>query len=295
MSDARTICEALGGRWAGRYGLAFCPAHDNTRTPALSLSTGSEGRLLAHCHAGCDFLAILDALRGRGLVEGRGSGGFTPDPAVTARREAEARQAAEKRARQAEALWRESLPLAGTVAERYLRRRGVACDLPPTLRFHPHCWHTSARRFPALLARVDGGDGAGLHRTYLAPDGSGKAAVEPARAMLGNVQGGAVRLSDGPGRLVACEGLETGLSLLSGLLDGPATVWAALSTSGLRGLRLPAQPARLTIATDGDAPGREAAHALAERAHGLGWMVGILDPGDGLDFNDILTGKVVAA
>jgi hypothetical protein len=89
--------------------------------------------------------------------------------------------------------------------------------------------------------------------------------------------------------------MESALSLLCGLLEAPATVWAALSTSGLRGLRLPAQPGRLTIACDGDAPGREAAHALAERAHGSGWQVGMLDPGTGADFNDILTGKAVAA
>jgi hypothetical protein len=31
------------------------------------------------------------------------------------------------------------------------------------------------------------------------------------------------------------------------------------------------------------------------RAHGLGWAVSLLDPGDGLDFNDVLTGKAVAA
>ena len=84
------------------------------------------------------------------------------------------------------------------------------------------------------------------------------------------------------------EGIESALSLLCGLLDGPATLWAAVSTSGSRGLRLPPQPGRLTIAPDGDGPGREAAHALAERAHALGWQVGILDPGTGADFNDIL-------
>ena len=51
----------------------------------------------------------------------------------------------------------------------------------------------------------------------------------------------------------------------------------------------------LTIACDGDSPGRAAAHALAERASALGWQVDICDPGDGADFNDILTGKAVAA
>jgi len=58
---------------------------------------------------------------------------------------------------------------------------------------------------------------------------------------------------------------------------------------------LPPEPGRLTIAADGDTAGREAAHALAERAHTLGWKVGILDPGTGADFNDILIGKAVAA
>jgi hypothetical protein len=104
-----------------------------------------------------------------------------------------------------------------------------------------------------------------------------------------------VRFTDRPGWLVVAEGIESTLSLSCGLLDGPATLWAALSTSGMRGLRLPPQPGRLTIATDGDEPGRAAAHALAARAHATGWTVGILDPGTGADWNDILTGKAVAA
>ncbi|MEM8758745.1 MAG: hypothetical protein AAGE83_00260 [Pseudomonadota bacterium] len=52
---AREICLALGGRWHGAYGTACCPAHDNRRTPALSLADGRDGRLLVKCHAGCDF------------------------------------------------------------------------------------------------------------------------------------------------------------------------------------------------------------------------------------------------
>lgn len=147
-----------------------------------------------------------------------------------------------------------------------------------------------------MVAAVQGAGLPAVHRTWLCPDGAGKADIDPAKAMLGAVSGGAVRLAGGPSRLVvAGKGIESGLSLLCGLLDGPATVWAGLSTSGLRGLRLPPQPSRLTIACDGDGPGREAAHALAERAHALGWQVSILDPGTGADFNDILTGKAVPA
>ena len=73
------------------------------------------------------------------------------------------------------------------------------------------------------------------------------------------------------------------------------TVWAAMSTAGLRGLHLPPQPGRLTIAADGDNPGRAAAQSLAERAHAMGWQVSLLPAPNGRDWNDVLTGKVVAA
>jgi hypothetical protein len=294
MTDARTLTLDLGGRWRGRYGTAACPVCQPERQrgqDALTLGDGDGGRLVLHCKkSACGFLDIMAAA-------GIRPGSYTPpDAATVAKREAERRAEAMKRAEQARRLWQEAQPIGGTPAATYLRGRGIRCDLPPSLRFAPACWHgATATRWPALVARVEGGDGCGAHRTYLAPDGRGKAPIEPARAMLGATAGGAVRLSDGQGRLVVAEGIETGLSLLSGLLDGPATVWAALSTSGLRGLRLPARPGRLTIATDGDEPGRAAAHALAERAHALGWAVGILDPGTGADWNDILTGKAAAA
>jgi hypothetical protein len=93
---------------------------------------------------------------------------------------------------------------------------------------------------------------------------------------------------------VVAEGLETALSLVSGLLRKPATVWAALSTSGLRGLVLPETCTRLTIAADGDDPGRSAANALAERAQALGWAVSLLTAPNGSDWNDVLRGKAVA-
>lgn len=291
---AQSITAALGGRWYGRYGLARCPAHGD-RKPSLSLSNAPDGRLLAHCKTGCAFTDVLDALRGLGLVEGHGTVP-TLDPVQLARRQAEERAEAEKRARQARACWAEALPIDGTLAEHYLRGRGITCALPDTLRYHPDCWHgATAQRLPAMVALIEGGDRCAIHRTYLRPDGSGKAEVEPAKAMLGGTAGGAVRVADGQGPLVVAEGIETALSLSSGLLRGPATVWAALSTSGLRGLRLPPHPQRLTIATDGDAPGREAGNALAERAAALGWTVSLLPAPEGKDWNDILTMKGASA
>lgn len=291
MMDAQTLTLAFGGRWHGRYGTCACPVCQPDKRPgqdALTLADGSKG-LLAHCkRSGCDFRSIVGSL-------GLPPGSITPpDPALIAQREAERQAEAAKRERQARALWAEAQPIAGTPAQAYLHGRGIDYELPAVLRFHPEAWHgVTARRLPALVALVRGADGFAVHRTYLRADGSGKAQVDPAKAMLGTVAGGAVRLSEGAGRLVVAEGIESALSLACGLLDGPAAIWAALSTSGLRGLRLPDRPGRLTIACDGDTAGRGAAQSLAERAHGLGWQVGILDPGDGADFNDILTGKAV--
>lgn len=90
---------------------------------------------------------------------------------------------------------------------------------------------------------------------------------------------------------MVCEGIETGLSLLSGLLSDPATVWAALSTSGMKNLNLPPVPGELIVATDGDAPGREAGNKLAHQASCLGWRVSLMPAPDGQDWNDVLRSR----
>lgn len=294
MTDASDLTKALGGKWYGRYGSAPCPVCQPQREKgqnALTLADGRNERLVLDCKkSGCAFLDILAAAGVR-------SGDYVPpDVATLAQREAEQKAEAAKRAAQAKQVWDEAQPIAGTVAENYLRGRGITCDLPQSLRFHGSCFHgPTARRYPALVAAVQAASLPAVHRTYLRADGSGKADIDPAKMMLGAVSGGAVRLTDAPGLLVVAEGIETALSLASGLLRGPATVWAALSTSGIRGLRLPDQPGRLTIAPDGDMAGRESANALAARAHALGWQVMLLPAPDGRDWNDILTTKGEAA
>ena len=142
-----------------------------------------------------------------------------------------------------------------------------------------------------MISLVEGGNGFAIHRTYLRTDGAAKADISPNKSMLGAVSGGAVRLSEGTGPLVVAEGIETSLSLTSGLVLETATVWAALSTSGMKALHLPSQPQRLTIATDGDRAGREAGQVLAKRAFALGWEVMFLPAQDGKDWNDILRAK----
>ena len=94
-----------------------------------------------------------------------------------------------------------------------------------------------------MLALVEGGEGFAIHRTYLTADGV-KAAVDPVKMALGAVAGGSVRLICGKrGVLAVAEGIESALSIpaLDPRLTG-ASVWAALSASGMRSLRLPMVP-----------------------------------------------------
>jgi len=295
MTAAEALTRALEGRWQGASGMARCPGHDDA-TPSLSIADGDEGRLLLKCFAGCAFEHIAEVLKRDGLWPDTGdaprsytlrrvSGQDRVAPPARSDRERAASRPADQaeRAKRAKALWDRARPVSGSPAERYLRGRGITAPLPETLRYLDECPHPTGRRLPAMIARVHVAGGFAVHRTYLRPDGATKADVTPAKAMLGQTRGGAVRLAEGQERLVAAEGLETALSLASGLVRGSVSVWAALSASGLSALHLPSRPGRLLIAADGDATGRNAAEALAHRATADGWDVAIATPPEGQD------------
>lgn len=286
MSDARNLTNALSGSWRGNHGSAPCPVCQPERRPdQRALSIREEGgRLLTFCHkSGCDFRAVTEAA---GLPVSAG----TID--LQAAREADTRRAAYEAEQRAKArnLWQAGRPITGTKGEAYLRGRGITCPLPPSLRWVADAYHgPSARWQSAMVADVSTG---GVHRTFF--EKSGARLECNAKMMQGPCSGGAVALSEAQGPLVVCEGIETGLSLLSGLLGERAEVWAALSTSGIRALVLPPIPRRLIVAADGDTPGIEAAKALGDRAYCLGWEVFLWPAQDGQDWNDALQAKGAA-
>jgi phage/plasmid primase-like uncharacterized protein len=168
------------------------------------------------------------------------------------------------------------------------------------LRFHPGATHPAAEgRFPALVAlvrRAEDGEPVAVHRTYLAADGSGKAAIEPQKATLGPVAGGVVMLHR-PGDaapLILAEGIETALAA-SALMQAPA--WAAVAAGNLANLVLPPLPAAsdILIAADADAPGQEAAWTATARWRAEGRHVRVATPDQaGGDFADILAARLRA-
>ncbi len=285
MLIATRLTHALGGRWSGHSGIAFCPAHENHRTPALSIAVGDNGALLLHCFAGCNFAMIMREIKALGYR--------VPNEGKTSTADRDIRRTSilhKRRAAQARAIWEESRPVVDTPVELYLRNRGISCPLPDTLLFHPDCWHgPSARRHPAMITIVEGSISTSIHRTYLLPNGTGKALIAPQKMMLGATVGGAVRLrADDNGPLVIAEGIETALSLGSGLLSAPGSIWAALSANGMAKVLLPDRVGSVIVAMDGDDAGRSAGLTLAQRADDMGWAVSLLDARDGHDWNDVL-------
>ena len=278
--NPQDVTKALNGKWYGSYGIAFCPAHHNTRTPALSIGKSQDGRLLLYCHAGCEFTDILAALP---------EGPMSQDCIGFRHRVAQC----EKKSEIAHRIWEGSGPICGTLAETYLKSRRLKTLTTSSLRFDPQCLHPEGVRLPALVAKVDGGADFGIHRTFLAADGLRKAGVKPDKMMLGPCSGGAVRLTNRDGPLVVTEGIETALSLSSGLFPWPMKLWATLSTSGMKALRLPSEPGTLVLAPDGDAPGLDAADQLGNRAYRLGWEVQWYPAPQSKDWNDVLMAKEV--
>jgi Toprim domain len=186
-----------------------------------------------------------------------------------------------------------SKPIHGTIAERYLRTRGISvlCDTT-SLRFHPRCYYKPdpdlpTETWPALIAAVTTLNGiiTGVHRTWLHPSGRGKAPIDTPRRAIGFLLGNAVRFGVADDVLAAGEGIETMLSLRCVVPTLP--IVSALSANHLSATLLPLGLRRLYIARDADAAGESVQAVLTQRAETAGIETITLSPRLG-DFNEDL-------
>jgi len=293
--NAEIVACALGGRRTGSTWMAPCPSHED-REPSLSIRDADDGKVLVHCHAGCDQSVVIDELRSRGLW---GCAGDHRQRRATRRSaavfKAPSAQDSSDRTAAALRLWRAAVPAVDTPVAAYLHSRGISLVTPDSVRFHPRLKHPSDRAWPgmvALVTRGTNGEPLAIHRTFLAYDGAGKAPVMPQKMMLGPCRGGAVRLAEPTGKLMVGEGIETCLAAMQAT-GGPA--WAALSTSGLRTLQLPTEIEEVIVLADGDDPGEAAALDAARRWKREGRSVRIARPPTGTDFNDVLLGRAAGS
>jgi putative DNA primase/helicase len=156
---AEDIARALRGRRCSKGWICHCPAHDD-RHPSLSVVETRDRKTLVKCWSGCRQDDVLDALRRRGLWDGkaRETSQWRPKPM----------DSVAKRDKPSNPMrtWRNAGPwVRGGAADAYLKRRGIDLtdDEARSLRFAPSLWHwPSQSRWPAMLARVAFSSGAEL-------------------------------------------------------------------------------------------------------------------------------------
>ena len=309
--EVESVCRHYlsSGRREGRYWLVGDTANNPGRSLFVRLygpdsgkgaagkwtdaATGDHGDLLdligAHCGLST-FRDIADEARAflnLPRTEFR-SGDSRPSPTEP--------NAADRVIAAARRLFAMSRPIIGTAAEAYLRRRGItALRGTSALRFHPACYYRDesgvTHALPALIASVTDGEGRimGVHRTWLAPGGSGKANVTTPRRAMGALLGHGVRFgfeAETPADIFgAGEGIETMLALRTLMPSMPMI--AGLSAAHLGALTFPRHLRRLYIAADSDGAGRAGTQRLGRRAVEAGIEVLTLRPVLG-DFNDDL-------
>jgi len=213
-----------------------------------------------------------------------------PEPAPDQPRSRSAKSGSPESARR---LFAMSQPIRGTIAETYLRARGITV-LPGTanLRFHPSCYYrpdedSPTEIWPAMIAAVTDLDGriTGAHRTWLDPSGRDKAPIETPRRAMGYLLGHAVRFGTAHDVMVAGEGIETMLSLRCVMPTMPMV--AALSAAHLAAILFPETLRRLYIARDNDPAGDGAVASLIDRSREAGIEAMTLSARLG-DFNEDL-------
>jgi len=216
----------------------------------------------------------------RGHVHDNSFSSSRRDPAAVARAKVEAdareRVSATERLAKARWLWSRRKPIAGTIAETYLRQaRGYCGPIPATLGYlAPQGAHAAAmiaafgiayEPEPGLLEIADV-QVRGVHLTRLAPDGLSKAGTERDKIMIGSAIGYPIVLAPPNDLLglVIIEGIEDALSVHD---DTGLGAWAAGSASRLPALAdtVPRYIEAVTITVDDDEAGRRHAGELGER------------------------------
>jgi putative DNA primase/helicase len=177
---------------------------------------------------------------------------------------------AETRSKIALRIWRETVPIAGTLAECYFTKKRTL-DVKRLNLAHALRWHAGIRAVVALMSDPVSGKPTGIHRTFLDTDG---AKID--RKMFGRQ--GVIRLSSDDAvtmSLGITEGIEDGLAVL---LSSWWPIWVTTSAGAVA--KFPILPGieSLTIFADADAPGMQAAITCRDRLRSAGLEAAIAVP-----------------
>jgi putative DNA primase/helicase len=312
LLSAREVQRALGGEvLKGNRVLCPGPNHsDEDRSLVVTVAPDDEDGFTVHSFSAIDdWRDCRDYVREKlGLptwnekLADKRRGKFTSSDAERITREAaraiqsakrEAEHEADRRQHIAWArdIWRASRPARGTLVERYLtevRRLELPEDTDGAIRFHPRLKLRDGTFTPAMvcaMTSIDTGEFVGVHRTFLAPDGS-----KLEKKTLGTKVGSVIRIdpdeavTDG---LAIAEGVES--TIAARYLYRPA--WCVIDAGNMQDFPLVVGVQHLEIFADNDASGTglKAASACLERWQAAGREARIIMPKDaGADVADLV-------
>jgi hypothetical protein len=217
---------------------------------------------------------------GRGVVRSASQDRLDRERLAADRAAALARASADAdgKARKAFGFWLSAIEdIRGTPVWTYLSQaRGLPMDqlthVPGALRYRPALEHFDREsgeitEWPAMVSAMSHwqtGKVRAVHRTWLAPDGQGKAPVPGAKKMMGVAEGCAIRVWKGHGNLspeqAALKGQRAPLIITEGIEDAltaaiarpDSRVWAAGSLSLLGALGWPDCASAVVLVADND-------------------------------------------
>ncbi len=179
------------------------------------------------------------------------------------------------------------IPVAGTPAETYLRKRGIIKAVPDCLSYRPNAFG----KYGALVAKStdERGNVLAVQQIYITDNGE-KAPVSVGKrtnkAVEKWAEKSAVRLV-GSLPVVLAEGVETALSIWQ---ETGRETWACLGLHNIGNAPLPPD-AGVTVARDGDIKGSKADIRIQKEMEKLarrGFTVSVATPQQNMDFNSLL-------
>jgi hypothetical protein len=289
----RPIVQALGGDLYDRGQRANIPAPGHSAADRSVSLLLKEGRIIVHTFGDGDWRAVLDHLRGEGLVDAHNA----PTTLSQTRRASAAGNAGTtiERLNAARRIWEAGKAVADTLSERHCRLRAITRDLPGPQLLR-HCGHAPVSAYaaesrhhrPALLVGVSDATGAftAVELTYLAPNAHRAADLRLNRKTVGAVPAGAaVRIDEAAPEMLVAEGVFTTLSA-GERFSLPA--WSLMSTRNLRSWVAPPGVRSVLIAADRGLDGAASAQVLAARLQRQGVAARIEFPPEPFgDWNDV--------
>lgn len=185
-------------------------------------------------------------------------------------------------------------PAKDTLAERYLKSRGLTLPNGNPLLFTSEAFHwPTGLELPCMIAPIidiHDNQAQAAHCTFLKSDGTGKAGVCTPRLYLGPKSGGCVKLTpdeDVTLGLALAEGIETALVGVAARYP----TWACLDAGNMAAFPVLDGITSLTVLADNDDAGMKAAGEVAKRWKAAGKRVRVIEPPEpGQDWNDVIQG-----